>query len=67
MDGALRFLALDNALVNNDGYWVRASDYNIYLNPTGRIHVIPHDTNETFATGPAGPRWPWRPRGHAPG
>ena len=30
IDGALWFLALDNALVNNDGYWVRASDYSIF-------------------------------------
>ena len=52
VDGALRFLALDNALVNTDGYWVRASDYNIYLDPTGKFHILPHDTNETF--GPPG-------------
>jgi hypothetical protein len=51
IDGTLRFLALDNALVNNDGYWVRASDYTIYLAPDGRFHILPHDTNETFATG----------------
>jgi len=49
VDGALRFLALDNTLVNNDGYWVRASDYNIYLDPKGVFHVYPHDTNETYA------------------
>ena len=60
IDGALRFLALDNALVNNDGYWVRASDYNIYLDTAGKFHILPHDTNETFATGggrgfPGGP------------
>lgn len=51
IDGALRFLALDNALVNNDGYWVRASDYSIYLDVTGKLHVFPHDSNETFANG----------------
>jgi hypothetical protein len=51
VDGALRFLALDNALVNNDGYWVRASDYTLYRDPAGRFHVLPHDTNETFAAG----------------
>jgi len=51
IDGALKFLALDNTLVNNDGYWVRASDYNIYLDPKGVFHVFPHDTNETFAPG----------------
>ncbi|HBY63540.1 MAG TPA: spore coat protein CotH, partial [Solibacterales bacterium] len=30
IDGTLRFLALDKALINNDGYWTRASDYSIY-------------------------------------
>jgi hypothetical protein len=54
IDGALKFLALDNALVNNDGYWVRSSDYNLYLDPQGRFHIIPHDVNETF-TGAGGP------------
>ena len=46
IDGALRFLALDVALVNTDGYWTRASDYNIYLDGQGRVHVLPHDMNE---------------------
>ncbi len=57
IDGALKFLALETVLVNNDGYWVRASDYSIYLDPAGKFHIIPHDANETFA--PA--RWSWRP------
>ena len=48
VDGALKFLALENALVNTDGYWTRASDYNIYQDERGRFHVIPHDTNEAF-------------------
>ena len=48
IDGALRFLALDAALVNSDGYWVRASDYNLYKDVDGRFHIIPHDANETF-------------------
>ena len=30
IDGLLWFLAFDVALVNNDGYWTRASDYSIY-------------------------------------
>ena len=46
IDGALRFLALEVALVNTDGYWTRASDYNIYLDEQGRVHVLPHDMNE---------------------
>jgi len=48
VDGALRFLALDVALVNGDGYWSRASDYNIYLDERGKFHVFPHDFNEGF-------------------
>jgi len=64
IDGALKFLAVDNVLVNNDGYWTRASDYSIYQDPKGVFHVFPHDANETFGPsgagrgmggGPAGP------------
>lgn len=51
VEGALRFLALDCALVNMDGYWVRASDYSIYRDPKGKFHVVPHDMNETFSAG----------------
>ena len=57
IDSTLRFLALDNALVNNDGYWSRASDYSLYRDSTGKFHIIPHDANETFGEGAAfGPR-----------
>ena len=55
IDGALRFLALEIALVNTDGYWTRASDYNIYLDEQGRIHILPHDVNEAFEEEGAGP------------
>ena len=41
IDGALWFLAIDNALVNNDGYWVRASDYSIFRDQKGKFHIIP--------------------------
>ncbi len=51
IDGALKFLALDVALVNGDGYWTRASDYSIYLDPKGKFHLVPHDMNETFSAG----------------
>jgi spore coat protein CotH len=63
IDGALRFLALDVALVNSDGYWTRASDYNLFRDSEGVFHVIPHDMNEAFhgAGGPPGPGGP--PRG----
>jgi hypothetical protein len=49
VDGALKFLALEMALVNSDGYWARASDYNIYQDERGRFHVLPHDFNEALA------------------
>lgn len=57
VEGALRFLALENVLINNDGYWVRSSDYSLCQDGQGRFHVIPHDVNETFSTmmGPMGP------------
>jgi hypothetical protein len=48
VDGALRFLAMDKALANGDGYWTRASDYSIYEDEKGRFHVLPYDANETF-------------------
>jgi spore coat protein CotH len=49
VDGALKFLALEVALVNSDGYWTRASDYNLYLDEQGRFHVFPHDMNEAMS------------------
>ncbi|MCW5557536.1 MAG: CotH kinase family protein [Verrucomicrobiae bacterium] len=55
VDGALRFLALDNALINNDGYWIRTSDYSIYRDTQGRFHLLPQDANETFARAGGGP------------
>ena len=67
IDGALKFLALDVALVNMDGYWTRASDYSLYQDPKGRFHVIPHDANETFGTGPGGMRMGGGPMGPPPG
>jgi hypothetical protein len=74
VDGTLKFLALENALINNDGYWVRTSDYNLYQDEKGRFHLMPHDVNETFSLpggpgfgrrgpGPGGPGGPGRPGG----
>jgi hypothetical protein len=51
IDGALRFMAVEVALVNTDGYWTRASDYNLYRDPSGRFHIIPHDVNEGLGSG----------------
>ena len=54
VDEVLRFLALDVALVNNDGYWRDGSDFNVYLNAAGRFLITPHDANEGFRTGGRG-------------
>ncbi|WP_202947346.1 CotH kinase family protein, partial [Zavarzinella formosa] len=48
IDGLLWFLALDVALINGDGYWVRASDYSIYMDEKKIFHMVPHDMNEAF-------------------
>jgi spore coat protein CotH len=48
IDQALWFLALENVFVNNDGYWTRACDYDLYQDSKGRFHVVPYDANETF-------------------
>src|SRR5262249_6340307 len=63
VDGALKFLALENVLINNDGYWIRTSDYSLYQDAGGRFHVIPHDSNETFSRpeSPGGPGGRGRP------
>ena len=71
IDGALRFLAVENALINNDGYWIRTSDYALYQDPQGRFHLVPHDINEGlsrpggpgFGGGPGGRRGPGGPSG----
>lgn len=79
VDGVLWFLAYDVALINGDGYWVRASDYSLYLDGKGVFHVIPHDMNEAFRPamgpgmvpgprgGPGGPPVPGPGSGSGPG
>jgi hypothetical protein len=48
VDAVLKYLALDVALVNNDGYWRDGSDFNLYQNKDGRFLLVPHDVNEGF-------------------
>lgn len=62
VDGLLWFLAVDNALINCDGYWIRASDYSIYLDDNGKFHMLPHDMNEAFRA-PMGPGFGFGPGG----
>ena len=67
IDGVLWFLALDVVLVNEDGYWTRASDYCLLRDGKGKFHAVPHDMNEAFQPlkgfgfGPPGPGGPRRP------
>ena len=53
IDAALRFLALESAFINDDGYWIRSSDYNLYRGKDGRFVIYPHDGNEAFYDAPA--------------
>lgn len=54
VDEVLRFLALDIALANGDGYWNDGSDFNVFLTPGGKFLATPHDANEGFrGRGPA--------------
>ena len=54
VNGYLRFLALDNAMANGDGFYARAADYSLYRHPDGRFHFVFHDANEMFSTGARG-------------
>jgi spore coat protein CotH len=61
VDGVLWFLALENAFINGDGYWIRASDFSIYQDTSNKFHILPSDINEVFVPpmgpgmGPGGP------------
>lgn len=48
VDAALRFLAVDNALMNSDGFYTRASDYSLYVDAKGRFRFVTHDANESL-------------------
>jgi hypothetical protein len=65
IDGVLKFLALENVFINSDGYWTRASDFNIVQDEGGKFHIVPHDSNETFRA-PSGPGMGGRGGGETP-
>ncbi len=48
IDGALRFLALDIVMQSGDAYWYHGSDYNLYADKDGVLHILHHDANEAF-------------------
>ncbi|MFO1078658.1 MAG: CotH kinase family protein [Planctomycetota bacterium] len=58
VDDALWFLAVDNAVGDDDGYHSRASDYVLYRDPAGRFHPIARDNNEILLAERGGMRGP---------
>jgi hypothetical protein len=48
IDTTLKWLALDNVLMNGDGYWEDGSDFNLYTDERGRLSPVPYDVNEAF-------------------
>ena len=66
----IRFLAIDNAFLDSDGYYSRGSDYYLYKAPDGDFHLIHYDNNEPFGGGrgggPGGRRGPGGPGGGPP-
>lgn len=48
LDGALKFFALENALINQDGYGSNAGSYGLCLDAAGRFHLIPQDAEDSF-------------------
>ncbi|MEE2885853.1 MAG: CotH kinase family protein [Planctomycetota bacterium] len=51
VDRTLWFLAIDNILMDGDGYHYRGSDYALYLDPKGRFCPLFRDNNEAFNYG----------------
>jgi len=48
IDSALRFLALQTALINQDGYGGATGGYGLYLAEDGRFHLVPLDAEASF-------------------
>ncbi len=51
VDHTLWFLALDNVLMDGDGYHYRGSDYALFMDGRGRFHPLFRDNNEAFSYG----------------
>ena len=56
VDGALRYLALDMVMMSGDGYWLFGSDFNLYVDSKGMLHILHHDANEAFTAYASGGR-----------
>lgn len=66
IDRTLWFLAIDNILMDGDGYHYRGSDYALYLDTKGRFCPLFRDNNEAFNYG-GGPGGFGRPAGSTGG
>ncbi len=53
VERTLRFLALETALINQDGYTGTGRGYGLYLDPDGRFHLVPQSTASSFRLLPA--------------
>jgi hypothetical protein len=56
IDQTLWYLATDIVFQNGDGYFLRASDFSLFMDSSGKFHIIPTDVNETFSGGRGGGR-----------
>lgn len=48
IDSTLRFFALENALINQDGYGSATGGYGLYLDATGKFHLIPQEAEASL-------------------
>jgi hypothetical protein len=48
IDSALKFLALENVLINQDGYGSSKGGFGLYLATDGRFHLIPQDSEASL-------------------
>ena len=66
IDDALWFLAINNAILDGDGYYSRGSDYALWLDAKGRFHPVARDGNEVLGSGEGGPLGRFGPFGRSP-
>jgi len=48
IDSTLKYFALENVLINQDGYGSKEGDYGLYLGEDGRFRLVPLDAEASF-------------------
>ncbi len=48
IDSVLNYFALENAVINQDGYGSKEGNYGLYLGPDGRFRFVPLDAEASF-------------------